>query len=180
MQDVGIVRRIDELGRVVIPKEIRKTLRIREGDPLEIYADKDQLIFKKHSPMAMISQMTETVGDGIKKLTEKACLITDNDTVVYVSSSKNKDLLGKFISEELLKTIKKRKSVVLSKKDGQKSLPLTMGGQILSDSQIIVPIVSGGDCYGSVVTFNDDHTELSSTDLRLTEMGALMLSRQFL
>ncbi len=175
----GIVRRIDELGRVVIPKEIRRTLRIREGDPLEIYAREDQLIFKKYSPIASINQMAETVGQGIKELTEKTCLITDNDTVVYVSSSKNKDLLGKMISEELEKAIRSRKSLILSKNKGDKNLPLTKGGEILSNSQIIVPIISGGDCYGSVVTFNDNHDELSSVDLRLTEMGALMLSRQF-
>lgn len=175
----GIVRRIDELGRVVIPKEIRKTLRIREGDPLEIYATNDQLIFKKYSPMASISQMAETVGRGIKELTEKACLITDNDTVVYVSNSKNKDLLGKAISEELEKTIRDRKSVMISNRKGEKNLPLTKGGEILSNGQIIVPIVSRGDCYGSVVTLNNDTEELSSIDLRLTEMGALMLSRQF-
>jgi AbrB family transcriptional regulator (stage V sporulation protein T) len=180
MLNAGIVRRIDELGRVVIPKEIRKTLRIREGDPLEIFTDNDQLIFRKHSPLTLISAMAETVGDGIKKLTEKACLITDNDTVIYVSSSRNKDLLGKYISEELIKTINRRKSVVLSKKDGQKNLPLTMGGGIMSEGQIIVPIVSGGDCYGSVVTYIDNQGEFNSTDLRLTEMGALMLSRQFI
>ena len=95
----GIVRRIDELGRVVIPKEIRKSLRIREGDPIEIYRRDQELVFKKYSPMSQINQMAEAVGNGIKELTEKTCLITDNDTVVYVSNSKNKDLLGKYISD---------------------------------------------------------------------------------
>ena len=175
----GIVRRIDELGRVVIPKEIRKSLRIREGDPLEIYARDQELVFKKYSPIASISEMAETVGRGIKELTEKACLITDNDTVVYVSSSRNKDLLGKSISEELERAIRDRKSVMLSSRKGEKNLPLTKGGEILSNGQIIVPIVSRGDCYGSVVTLNNDTEELSSIDLRVTEMGALMLSRQF-
>ena len=175
----GIVRRIDELGRVVIPKEIRKSLRIREGDPLEIYRRDQELVFKKYSPMASINQMAEVVGSGIKELTEKTCLITDNDTVLYVSNSKNKDILGKSISEELERTIRDRKSVILSRRKGQRNLPLTKGGDILSSGQIIVPIVSRGDCYGSVVTLNDDTEELSSVDLRLAEMGALMLSRQF-
>ena len=68
MQETGIVRRIDELGRVVIPKEMRKTLRIREGDPLEIYTDKDHLVFKKYSPLSSVSSYAEAVADGIEEL----------------------------------------------------------------------------------------------------------------
>ena len=99
MQDTGIVRRIDELGRVVIPKELRKTLRIREGDPLEIYTNKDELVFRKYSPISAINGYAEAVADGISELTEKVCMITDTDVVVYVSGAKGKDVLGKNISE---------------------------------------------------------------------------------
>ena len=72
MQDTGIVRRIDELGRVVIPKELRRTLRIREGDPLEIYTQNDQLVFKKYSPLAGLTENASAVADGIKEITECA------------------------------------------------------------------------------------------------------------
>ena len=87
MQETGIVRRIDELGRVVIPKEMRKTLRIREGDPLEIYTEKDNLVFKKYSPIISITDYAKIVADGIEDLTQKTCIITDTDNVIYISKT---------------------------------------------------------------------------------------------
>ena len=114
MQDTGIVRRIDDLGRVVIPKEIRKTLRLKEGDPLEIFTNKDELVFKKFSPMASIENYASTVADGINELTEKSCIIVDNEKVIYVSGGKFKDLKSKKISADMEQTMKNRKSVVVS------------------------------------------------------------------
>ena len=94
MQGTGIVRRIDELGRVVIPKEIRKTLRIKEGDPLEIYTDKENLVISKYSPISSINDFVKIVADGIEEVTQKVCLITDNDTILYLSKGKMKDAIG--------------------------------------------------------------------------------------
>ena len=180
MQDTGIVRRIDELGRVVIPKEIRRTLRIREGDPLEIYTNKDELVFKKYSPIVSINSYAEVVAEGLSELTEKICLITDTDAVVYVSGTKGKDLIGKDISSDMEKTLKDRKSVVLNKSDSGRIISPIRGDDMEAENQIIVPIVSGGDCYGSVVMIDREKSNrFSSTDVKLVRLGATFLSRQF-
>ena len=179
MQEQGIVRRIDELGRLVIPKELRKTLRIREGDPLEIYASKDELVLKKYSPISSLKEISSAVADGIENITEKTCIITDCDTVVYVSSGKNKDMIGKNISEEMEQILKDRKSVVLSRSDGATIVPVINGEETLFENQIIVPMITGGDCYGSVILFDKDKTSrFNSSDVKLVQLGSSFLSSQ--
>lgn len=180
MQDTGIVRRIDELGRVVIPKELRKTLRIREGDPLEIYTDKDGLIFKKYSPIATIKNYALAVADGIEELTEKTCFITDNDQVVYVSSGKGKDLLNKKITSDMERVLKDRKSLVVNKSDGGKIIQIINGDGLEIENQIIVPIISNGDCYGAVVVFDKNKgVRFNSGDVKIAQLGATFISKQF-
>ncbi len=179
MQEQGIVRRIDELGRLVIPKELRKTLRIREGDPLEIYASKDELVLKKYSPISSLKSISSAVADGLETLTEKTCVITDCDSVVYVSSGKNKDLVGKTISNEISKILKDRRSVVLSRVDGGTIVPIVSGEDKDAENQIIVPMITGGDCYGSVILFDKDKTSrFSSADVKLVQLGSTFLSSQ--
>ena len=82
MRATGIVRRIDDLGRVVIPKEIRRTLRIKEGDSLEIFTDRESLVLQKYSPIKSIEANAQTVADGLYELTQKQCVVCDNDRVL--------------------------------------------------------------------------------------------------
>ena len=178
MQDTGIVRRIDELGRVVIPKELRRTLRMREGDPLEIYTDNERLIFKKYSPIASINTHASAVAEGLREFTNKTCIITDNDSVVYVSGANRKEDVGKTISVELEKVMKNRKSLLCNKKTG-KVVKIIKGEETLANSQAVVPIISQGDCYGSVVVLGKDGVEISEQELKMAELGASFLSRQF-
>ena len=178
MQDTGIVRRIDELGRVVIPKELRRTLRIREGDPLEIYTENDQLVFKKYSPLAGLTENASAVADGIKEVTECACIITDTDKVLYVSDGKYKDLLNKHLSFEVDKILKERKCVVHD--GGFKHISLVQGVEPQIESLIIAPIVSNGDCYGSVIMIDSQsRTFAFSNGKKFVELGASFLSKQF-
>ncbi len=180
MQERGIVRRIDELGRLVIPKELRKTLRIREGDPLEIYASKDELVLKKYSPMASIATYAQSIADGIQGLTEKTCLITDGDAVIYVSDNKHKDITGRTISDQMEKILKERKSVVLNKSDGATIVSIIKGDDLEAENQIIVPMISEGDCYGSIVLFDKDKSSrFSSGDVKLLQLGSSFLTAQF-
>ena len=180
MQETGIVRRIDELGRVVIPKEMRKTLRIREGDPLEIYTDKDHLVFKKYSPLSSVSSYAEAVADGIEELTEKVCMITDNDSIICVSKGRMKEMIGKSISGEMERVLKDRKSVAVSRVDGGTIIPIVDSEDFQSENQIIVPIISGGDCFGSVIVFDrDNSTRFNVNDVKFVQLGATFLSKQF-
>ena len=102
MKATGVVRRIDDLGRVVIPKEIRKVLRIKEGDPLEIFTDKEgDVILKKYSPIGELSEFASSYAETISKTTGHITCITDKDTVIAVSGGAKKDFLAKSLSKEL-------------------------------------------------------------------------------
>lgn len=180
MQETGIVRRIDELGRVVIPKEMRKTLRIKEGDPLEIYTDKDKLVLKKYSPISSVTAYAQAVADGIEELTEKVCVVTDNDTLIYTSKGKMKENAGKTVSKEISKILDGRKSVVVSKADGGNIINVVDGDNFGAENQIIVPIVSGGDCFGSIIVFDKNKaSRFNSSDVKFVQLGASFLSKQF-
>jgi AbrB family transcriptional regulator (stage V sporulation protein T) len=180
MQDTGIVRRIDELGRVVIPKELRKTLRIREGDPLEIHTNKDELVLKKYSPINALKADLTAVGGGIKELMEKPCVITDSDKVLFVTDGKYKEAVGKSITEDIEKILKERKCVTLSKSDDGKVIPIIKGDDLGAENQIILPIISGGDCFGSIIVFDTDKTyRFNNADQRLVTLAATLLGKQF-
>ena len=102
MKATGVVRRIDDLGRVVIPKEIRRTLRIKEGDPLEIFTDKEgEIILKKYSPIGELSEFASEYAETLTKTTGHIACITDKDTVIAVSGASKKEWLEENIIREL-------------------------------------------------------------------------------
>ena len=127
MKATGIVRRIDDLGRVVIPKEIRRTLRIREGDPLEIFTEKDgEVIFKKYSPIGELSSFASQYAETLSKTSGYPACITDMDTVIAVSGVPKRDFNDKKISDELEKIIEEKTSVVF-KPESSKRLSIVDG-----------------------------------------------------
>ena len=177
MQDTGIVRRIDDLGRVVIPKEIRRTLKIREGDPLEIYTNKEELILKKYSPVASIGGGAKAVADELAAVTEKTCVITDCDAVICVSGGKMKDYIGKNLSEKFTEAVRGKKSLLVSRADGGTVIPLVHGDDLSAENQIIVPVTADGDCSGAVMLFDKDKTaRFSSHEVKLAMLGAGILA----
>lgn len=180
MRDTGIVRRIDELGRVVIPKEIRKTLRIKEGDPLEIYTDNDELLFRKYSPIAAVGEYAEGVAASLSELTEKECFITDTDVVVCVTGTRNKEAFSKPVSMDAERIMKERKSVVYSRSDGSTIFPVYDGEEVKAENRVIVPIVSGGDCYGAVILSDNDRTQrFLASDVKLVQLAGMIIAKQF-
>ena len=119
MRATGIVRRIDELGRVVIPKEIRRTLRIREGDPLEIYTDKDgEVILKKYSPIGEISNFAKDYTESLFRSLGHIACITDKDMIVSASGVSRKELWEKPISRDLEQAIQSRQVVTANRGNG--------------------------------------------------------------
>lgn len=180
MQQTGIVRRIDELGRVVIPKEMRKTLRIREGDPLEIYANKEEVVFRKYSPVTSVGACAEGVAESIGQVMGKECYIADTDAIVYVSDNRLKEYVGKSISQQTEKYIKERKTVLLCKSDGGTVFSICKGDDGQWENMIIVPIVAGCDCYGAVVVCDRDKSaRFSTSDVKFVSLGATFISKQF-
>ena len=161
LKATGVVRRIDDLGRVVIPKEIRKTLRIKEGDPLEIFTDKEgEVILKKYSPIGELSEFATTYADTISKTTGHITCITDKDTVIAVSGGAKKDFLEKNLSKELEEVLE-NKEVFKSKENNEIAIPVTEeeGKERIYNSQVIYPIISDGDVIGSVILIAKDATK---------------------
>ena len=123
MKATGIVRRIDDLGRVVIPKEIRRTMRIREGAPLEIYTTKEgEAIFKKHSQMSSIGDFAVELCDSLSRAAGGLALVTDRDTVIAVAGAPKRELGDKRISNQLEDIMEGRR--VYQCKEGEPPLPI--------------------------------------------------------
>lgn len=130
MKATGIVRRIDELGRVVIPKEIRRTLRIREGDPLEIFTDRDELMLKKYSPIATLERFSEGSAKSLNDLSGYLAVICDTDEVLYASGEGRKEINRKPLSAAIEKILKDRRSYLANASEGGDVVPLTSGEDV--------------------------------------------------
>ena len=143
MKATGVVRRIDDLGRIVIPKEIRRTLHIKEGDPLEIFTDKEgEVILKKYSPIGELSEFASGYADTLSKTTGHIACITDKDTVIAVSGGSKKEFLEQALSSELEKVLE-NKEVYTSKENNEIALPITQNDnkERKYNSQVIYPII---------------------------------------
>ena len=148
MKATGIVRRIDDLGRVVIPKEIRRVLRIREGDPLEIFTEKDgEVIFKKYSPMGELNEFAAQICESLHKTAGAAAVICDRDSVIAVSGLPRRELMEKHISAALEQIMENRR---LYSAGEQAALPISEGSEEPCIS-VAAPIVSAGDVLGCVM-----------------------------
>ena len=171
MRATGIVRRIDDLGRVVVPKEIRKTLRIREGDPLEIFTAKDgEVILKKLNEFSQeyAETLGETLGCGV--------IVTDLDSIIAVSKLPKKDYKEKSISDDLEHLIESRESK--SFKDS-KLIQLHKDDAMEYKHQIIMPIISSsGDCIGSIVLISKESEVISESDEKILKIAANFLGKQ--
>lgn len=158
MKATGVVRRIDDLGRVVIPKEIRKVHRIKEGDPLEIFTDKEgEIILKKYSPIGELTEFASTYADTISKTTGHIACITDKDSVIAVAGGSKKDFLEKGLSKEL-EEVMENKEIFKSKENNEISIPITQneGRERIYNSQVIYPIITDGDVVGSVILLSKE------------------------
>ena len=181
MKATGVVRRIDDLGRIVIPKEIRRTLRIKEGDPLEIFTDKEgEVILKKYSPIGELSEFATGYAETLSKTTGHIACITDKDSVIAVSGGSKKEFLEQSLSKELEKVME-NKEVYTSKENNELSLPITQNDnrERRYNSQVIYPIISDGDVIGSVILLSkEQNTKMGDTELKVVQSAAGFLSSQ--
>ena len=153
MKATGIVRRIDDLGRVVIPKEIRRTMRIREGDPLEIYTNREgEVIFKKYSPIGELSNFASEYAETLARICDLSVVITDRDAVIAVAGASKKEYADKRITPELERIISKRQLYVHAP-EGEK-IYVTDGAQYYV--RCAMPIIAEGDLIGCVCSLGDD------------------------
>lgn len=181
MKATGVVRRIDDLGRIVIPKEIRKVLRIKEGDPLEIFTDKEgEVILKKYSPIGELSEFATGYAETLSKTTGHIACITDKDTVIAVSGGSKKEFLEQDLSKEL-EQLMDDKEVYISKDNNEVSIPVVKNDnkERKFNSQVVYPIVAQGDVVGSVILLSKDaRTKMGETEQKVVESAAGFLSSQ--
>lgn len=176
MKATGIVRRIDDLGRVVVPKEIRRTMRIREGDPLEIFTDREgEIILKKYSPIGELGEFAKHYADSLAQTTGHIVCIADKDSLIAVSGKK--DLLSKPISKELEKTIEDRECIIASG-ESVEYRPITEQGEKYP-YEVVTPIISAGDAVGAVIILaKDGKSSFGTTEEKLAASAAGFLGRQ--
>jgi len=177
MKATGIVRRIDDLGRVVIPKEIRRTLRIREGDPLEIFTDRDgEVIFKKYSPMGELGAVAAELAEALARTAGVSCAICDRDAVIAAAGGAKKDVLEKSISPDLETLMEQR--IVYERQIGE-GQDIAITG---SDDFFVlaaVPIITDGDVTGCVTFVSEDETACADDiQNKLCQTAAQFLSKR--
>ena len=179
MKATGIVRRIDDLGRVVIPKEIRRTLRLREGTPLEIFTDREgEIILKKYSPMVELTAFASQYAESMAQATGMMVCITDRDQIIAVSGGPKRDLLQKNISKQLELAINERETVVAGKDDKQ-FVPITTEEIEGVTAQVVAPIICEGDAIGSVSLLSrEPKTKFGDMEVKLVGTAAGFLGRQ--
>ena len=177
MKATGIVRRIDDLGRVVIPKEIRRTLRIREGDPLEIYTEKDgEVIFKKYSPMGELSGFAGEICESLYKSTGSITAVCDRDSIIAVSGGGKKELLEKPISRALEEIMENRRAVRTEAGGRQ---PRPVDSEVDFAVSVAAPILSEGDVLGCVMFLvHPGAPEGTELEYKLAQTVAGFLGRQ--
>ncbi|MBR2917064.1 MAG: stage V sporulation protein T [Clostridia bacterium] len=176
MKATGIVRRIDDLGRVVIPKEIRRTMRIREGDPLEIFTESDgTVIFKKYSPIGELGEFAKQYAESLSKTSGLASCISDKDAIIAVSGISKKELTDKKISSELEK-IMDNKTIFVANPSSKKV-------NVIEDNEkykagVVAPIIYEGDSIGTVVLLSQsDEENPGEVETKLVEVAAGFLGR---
>ena len=177
MKATGIVRRVDDLGRIVIPKEIRRTLRIREGDPLEIYTEKDGgVIFRKYSPMGDLQDFAAQLCEAIGANTGRIAAVADRDSIIALHGAPKRELVDKPNSPALERIMEQRRNYRYQ--SGDHLIPATEE----SDKYhlgVAAPILCQGDLMGCVMLLlGDDRTPLQEADQRLAQTVAGFLGKQ--
>ena len=178
MKATGIVRKIDDLGRVVIPKEIRKGLRIREGDPLEIFIEKTgEIVLKKYAPMGDMLEVASAYVETLANTSDLVACITDMETIIAISGAPKSEYLAKSISEHVLNVMEER--AIWSTYDDM-PMPLIEGENPSKyKAQIIAPIISDADAIGTVILFSlDNNKKISNVEYKLVQSAASILGKQ--
>lgn len=179
MKATGIVRRIDDLGRVVVPKEIRRTLRIREGDPMEIFTAKEgEVVLKKYSPMGEMGSHAEEYAKAMAQVTDMTVIITDRDQVIAVAGKGKREYANKNISHMLEEVMEEREIISTVTSDKRKK-PIIENENVSEDGQIIYPIICHGDVIGVVgIISKDEPSKMTSAEERIAQVAAMYLGQQ--
>lgn len=181
MKATGIVRRIDELGRIVVPKEIRRTLRIREGDPLEIFTDHNGgIILRKYSPVGELSGFAKEFAESLHATLGHTALVCDREAVIAISGGSKKEYVDKSLSPLMEEAVLGRKALVLNRLDGDALRPVIVGDSVDPYSaQVVAPIIAECEPVGAVVLLSREaSTRMGMTEQKAAETAAGFIGRQ--
>jgi len=183
LKATGIVRRIDDLGRVVIPKEIRRTLRIREGDPLEIFVDREgEVILKKYSPIGELGDFAKEYADSLYEAIGHIACIADRDTIIAVSGAPKKEFINRPIGPAVEKVMEDRRAVLINSPaadDADSSVIEGDDDASRFSSEVIAPIIAEGDPIGAVILLSkEEGTQMGDLEMKLAETAAGFLAKQ--
>lgn len=171
MKTTGVVRRIDELGRIVVPKEMRRTLRIREGDSLEISSDNDSIVLKKYSLVESVDNFITQYVEAVHLSSKKEIIVTDTEKIIALSSGFRKNLIGKKIDVRLDDIMQKKSTQVF-----EKGNPIDVcEGLSINCASVVKPISVYGDLIGVVIVLGDDVA--TDTEKMLAELTALFVGK---
>jgi AbrB family transcriptional regulator (stage V sporulation protein T) len=177
MKATGIVRRIDDLGRVVIPKEIRRTLRIREGDPLEIYVDRDgEVILKKYSPIGELGEFAKEYAESLFESTGHMTLIADRDAIITSAGPAKKEYMEKPIGMMIEQAMENRRTWIEAE-GGTFEICRDMSESW--SAVCIAPIVAAGDPIGAVILLSkQEQVKMGQMEIKMVETAATFLAKQ--
>ncbi len=184
MKATGIVRRIDDLGRVVIPKEIRRTLRIREGDPLEIFVDREgEVILKKYSPIGELGDFAKEYAESLYETVGHISMIADRDVIIAVAGGNKREFLSKPVGRLLEKSLEERNTVLMNDLENGNDENLQViqmdDREYTIKSQVVAPIITQGDPIGAVlIVSKDPAVKLGELEIKLAETAAGFLAKQ--
>ncbi len=181
MKATGIVRRIDDLGRVVIPKEIRRTLRIREGDPLEIFTDREgEVILKKYSPIGELGDFAKEYAESLHSTLNHITCIADRDIIIAVSGISKKELMDKKVSPEVDKIISEKITTVFDgANDKMINITSDEDGPPKYAAGVVSPIVSEGDPIGAVIILSkESDAKMGDLEMKISDTAASFLGKQ--
>ena len=177
MKATGIVRRIDDLGRVVIPKEIRRTLRIREGDPLEIYTDTNgEVIFKKYSPVGELSTFATQYAEVLSRVSNLPTLISDRDHIVAAAGIPKREYLERRVTAVIEDLMETRRSFMAHPNEVGEIQPVE---GVDRAANIVYPILAAGDVTGAVIMLvGEKNTPPTEVEIKLAQTAAAFLGKQ--
>ncbi len=184
MKATGIVRRIDDLGRVVIPKEIRRTLRIREGDPLEIFVDREgEVILKKYSPIGELGDFAKEYADSLHETTGHVSIIADRDVIIAVAGANKREFMGKPVGMAIENSLEERTTYIMQEIDSPEDENMHIiendDREYTVKSQVIAPIITQGDPIGAVIILSKEaNVKLGDLEIKLAETAAGFLAKQ--
>lgn len=178
MKATGIVRRIDELGRIVIPKEIRRTLRIRESDPMEIFTNHEGgIVLKKYSPIGELGDMAKEYVESVAGVAKCTVCVADRDRIVAVAGPESKYYDGRELDDSIKNCIHNRSNVLFS--NGKGKLCRIIQEKEPEANQAIATIVCEGDAIGAVILIsNEDGNGFGEFEEKMALCGANFLGRQ--